>query len=42
MIAGTSTADVVLLVVDASKGGFELGILSSQYGKTMEYALIAN
>eukprot|EP00978_Attheya_sp_CCMP212_P030322 scaffold111055_cov52-Attheya_sp.AAC.1 len=40
MITGTSQADVALLIIDATKGGFEAGI--SKDGQTREHALLAH
>lgn len=39
MITGTSQADVALMLIDASKAGFEVGI--SKDGQTREHALLA-
>jgi len=39
MITGTSQADVALLAIDSSQGGFEAGI--SKDGQTREHALLA-
>ena len=38
-MTGTSQADVALLLIDASKGGFEVGI--SKDGQSREHALLA-
>ncbi|KAJ3424303.1 elongation factor 1-alpha 1 [Anaeramoeba flamelloides] len=40
MITGTSQADVALLVIDGTQGGFETGI--SKGGQTREHALLAS
>ncbi|KAJ6244375.1 elongation factor 1-alpha 1 [Anaeramoeba flamelloides] len=40
MITGTSQADVALLVIDGTQGGFETGI--SKKGQTREHALLAS
>lgn len=40
MITGTAQADVALLIIDASRGGFEAGI--SKDGQTREHALLAH
>jgi len=39
MITGTSQADVAILVIDSTTGGFEAGI--SKEGQTREHALLA-
>merc|ERR1712167_183908 len=39
MITGTSQADIAILVIDSSVGGFEAGI--SKDGQTREHALLA-
>merc|ERR1711861_93399 len=39
MITGTSQADIAILVIDSSQGGFEAGI--SKDGQTREHALLA-
>lgn len=39
MITGTSQADVALMLIDGSKGGFETGL--SKDGQTREHALLA-
>jgi len=39
LITGTSQADVALLIIDASRGGFEAGI--SKDGQTREHTLLA-
>ncbi|KAL9641757.1 hypothetical protein ABK040_007434 [Willaertia magna] len=39
MITGTSQADVAILVIDSTRGGFEAGI--SKEGQTREHALLA-
>jgi elongation factor 1-alpha len=39
MITGTSQADVAILVIDSTRGGFEAGI--SKDGQTREHALLA-
>jgi len=39
MITGTSQADVAILIIDSSQGGFEAGI--SKDGQTREHALLA-
>jgi len=39
MITGTSQADVALLIIDSTEGGFETGI--SRQGQTREHALLA-
>jgi elongation factor 1-alpha len=40
MITGTSQADVAILIIDSSPGGFEAGY--SKDGQTREHALLAN